>query len=297
VDRCAVFIDAGYLFAAGGELCCGTPARHRLQLDAHKANSVLLEVAKEGCGLPVLRTYWYDGAKGGIPTPTQQHVAALPNMKLRLGRLSANNQQKGVDALIYRDLMTLARERAICEAFLLSGDEDLREGVRAAQDQGVRVTLIGIRPVSQGYNQSRELVHEADEVVQLDQNRLAGAFSLTPTAPQTAQSRQLARVRIASPTRSPGSDFADQWLASATEAQVAALKAQRPRIPRYLDIELLRFAEQALAASLRGQDDQHRALRRSFWTAIDAVPPAAVASAGAEPAPPETSSENPTAGH
>ena len=43
--------------------------------------------------------------------------------------------------------MTLARDRAIAEAFLLAGDEDLREGVKEAQDQGVRVTLIGVSPV------------------------------------------------------------------------------------------------------------------------------------------------------
>jgi uncharacterized LabA/DUF88 family protein len=60
--------------------------------------------------------------------------------------------------------MTLARERAIAEAFLLSGDEDLREGVTAAQDQGVRVTVVGIQPVSQHHNQSRELIQEADQV-------------------------------------------------------------------------------------------------------------------------------------
>ena len=80
----------------------------------------------------------------------------MPNVKLRLGRINAKNQQKGVDALIYRDLTTLARERAICDAFLLAGDEDLREGVKAAQDMGVRVTLIGI-------DQNEPLRHTARE--------------------------------------------------------------------------------------------------------------------------------------
>jgi len=266
VDRCAVFVDAGYLFAAGGELCCGTKARNRIQLDASEANRLLTDLATTRCQLPVLRTYWYDGARDGIPTASQQVVASLPNVKLRLGRLNARNQQKGVDALIYRDLMTLAQQRAICEAFLLSGDEDLREGVRAAQDQGVRVTLIGIDPVSQDYNQSRDLVHEADEVVHLDKGQLATLLSpaisaASPVLPGngTPPAPDLGEL---------GCSFAREWLGRATDTELAALKAQAPRIPKTLDVELLRFAEQALSTSLRGSDEQHRLLRRSFWSEV-----------------------------
>jgi uncharacterized LabA/DUF88 family protein len=93
-----------------------------------------------------------------VPTTDQQIIAALPNVKLRLGRLNSRMEQKGVDALIYRDLMTLARERAVSDALLVSGDEDLREGVRSAQDMGVRVTLVGIDPSGKDFNQSRDLV-------------------------------------------------------------------------------------------------------------------------------------------
>ena len=96
-------------------------------------NRLLVGLAAGCCAAPVLRTYWYDGAKDGIPTTEQQRIAALANVKLRLGRLNTNNQQKGVDALIYRDLMTLASERAVTDAFLVSGDEDLREGVKASR--------------------------------------------------------------------------------------------------------------------------------------------------------------------
>jgi uncharacterized LabA/DUF88 family protein len=259
-------VDAGYLFAAGGELCCGTKARNRIQLDASEANRLLTDLATTRCQLPVLRTYWYDGARDGIPTASQQIVASLPNVKLRLGRLNAKNQQKGVDALIYRDLMTLAQQRAICEAFLLSGDEDLREGVRAAQDQGVRVTLIGIDPVSQDYNQSRDLVHEADEVVHLDKSQLATLLSPVKSAALPVLSE------IGSPPAPDlgelGRAFARQWLGRATDTELASLKAQFPRIPKTLDVELLRSAEQALLTSLRGSDEQHRLLRRSFWSEV-----------------------------
>ena len=144
MDRCALFVDAGYLFAQGGKICVGSPDRQHVQLDAGSFRDSFAQTAFGKCGLPSLRTYWYDAARNGVPTIEQQVIASLANVKLRLGRLGGKKQQKGVDALIYRDLMTLARERAICEGFLLSGDEDLREGVKAAQDMGVRVTLVVI---------------------------------------------------------------------------------------------------------------------------------------------------------
>jgi len=130
MDRCAVLVDAGYLYAEGGKLCCGTRGRGRSALQPSLAVKLLEKVALETTQLPVLRTYWYDGARHGIRTQEQREVAGLPNVKLRLGRLNANNEQKGVDALIYHDLMTLAQHRAVSDAVLLSGDGDLCEGVR-----------------------------------------------------------------------------------------------------------------------------------------------------------------------
>ena len=157
MDRCAVFVDAGYLYAEGGKLSGIGPSRRDVRLDALRANEFLVGLATTACRLPVLRTYWYDGARDRIPTAEHQAISDLPNVKLRLGRLNQRHQQKGVDALIYHDLMTLARERAVSAAYLLSGDEDLREGVRAAQEIGVRVTLVGIRTPSGARNQSRGL--------------------------------------------------------------------------------------------------------------------------------------------
>jgi hypothetical protein len=266
MDRCALFVDAGYLFAAGGELCCGTRSRQGIRLDAAGLNAELRDLTALRCGLRVLRTYWYDGAREGIPTPSQQEIAALPNVKLRLGRLNHRNQQKGVDALIYRDLMTLARERAIAEAFLLSGDEDLREGVRAAQDMGVRVTLLGIPPVSQDFNQSKELVHEADEVHVLEQGTLARYLTLVePELPVVAEAPVSLNVDV---VEALGRELATQWWDRASDAEQEALQAQRPRIPPTLDVELIKRAEDRLRTNLRGRDGAHRALRRGFWSAL-----------------------------
>jgi hypothetical protein len=249
----------------------------------------MCSVALTSCALPVLRTYWYDGAKKGIATPSQQTIAALPNVKLRLGRLNTKGEQKGVDALIYRDLMTLARERAVSDAFLLSGDEDLREGVRAAQDMGVRVTLVGIPPTSQSYNQSRELVNEADEVVILTKDRLAPFFTLLEPqslSKSTATATTPAPLGIESETdlvklRAAGGALGETWWAKATEIEQAALVADRPRIPRTLDMELLLAGEASLGTTLRGRDEARRALRKGFWRAISVAPPTSDQSPGA----------------
>jgi uncharacterized LabA/DUF88 family protein len=143
MDRFALFVDAGHLLAEGGNLCCGTKKRSALRCDFRGLIEELNSFCTEQCGLPILRTYWYDGAKDAVPSPEQLLIAELPRTKLRLGRISGG-KQKGVDSLIVRDLMTLARERAVATAFLLGGDEDLREGIVAAQEMGVAVNVMGI---------------------------------------------------------------------------------------------------------------------------------------------------------
>ncbi len=265
MDRYALFVDAGYVYAEGGKLCCDTPSRRNINLNVVGFNEELRLLASKQCGLDALRTYWYDGAPGGVRTPTHQDIAALPNVKLRLGSINSRGQQKGVDALIYRDLMTLARERAISDGFLLSGDEDLREGVRAAQDQGVRITVIGISPSSGPANQSRELVFEADESVTLTRNDLAPFFTVD-SRPRSTETQPSDTSRI-------GSEFAEQWLQKASAQEVGNLLSQRPRIPRPLDAELFRHAEHALEVSLHHDDEKRRTIRRAFWDAIGSFRP------------------------
>lgn len=141
---CGIFVDAGYLIAEGAKACVVPSAkRGDVAVDYERLVARLCERATKACGLPVLRVYWYDGAIDGVPTTDQHSIGALPDVKLRLGRLSGG-RQKGVDALVYRDLSVLARERAVVTAFLVAGDEDLREGVASAQEQGVHVTLWGV---------------------------------------------------------------------------------------------------------------------------------------------------------
>jgi len=262
-DRSAIFIDAGYLLAAGGRLCCGTTNRADFECDYATLTADLARWAQEHSGgMTSLRTYWYDGAKHGVPTPQHEKIGGLPYVKVRLGRIHSG-QQKGVDALIYRDLMTLARERAISRAYLVSGDEDLREGVIAAPDMGVQVILIGV-PTNQRANQSAALVREADEHVVLPREHWSSYFS--SAEPEGDSTGTLEATPEAA--RAAGRAFAVAWLSKATKAELANLLAEQPRIPGPVDLALVVEAERALG-SLRDQQPLKHELRAGFWAAID----------------------------
>ena len=180
MDQFAWFVDAGYLYVAGGNLCLGTRRRSEVHVDFDVLGQTLIKHGEERSGGErFLRTYWYDGAREGLPTAAHTALASRPGVKVRLGRTvdaGANRiVQKGVDSRIVRDLIRLSQNRAMSTAFLLGGDEDLRQGMVEAQDMGVRVVLVGIAPFGER-NQAGSLVHEADDVIILSREELAPAF-------------------------------------------------------------------------------------------------------------------------
>lgn len=187
----AIFVDAGYLYAAAGRLVAGTEDRRAFDLDAEGLIEALIDKARTiFADSRLLRVYWYDGARRRIHTAEQQSIAELPDVKVRLGNLNANNQQKGVDSLIRSDLESLARHRAISDAALLGGDEDLVSAVEAAQGYGARVHLWGIE-APEGRNQAEPLLWEVDSQRTLDldffkpyvSRRTAAAYESTTARP------------------------------------------------------------------------------------------------------------------
>lgn len=86
-------------------------------------------------------------------------------------------EQKGVDSLIVTDMIELARNRAMADAILFSGDEDLRVGVQQAQEFGIRVHLLGIEPSRK--NQSAYLIQETDSVHEWRREEIEKFLSLT----------------------------------------------------------------------------------------------------------------------
>ena len=168
MNRYSLFVDAAYLYAAGGQLCFGTKRRDELRMDFQQAVDDLRRRCAALSGLPALRVYWYDGATDAQPTASHIAVASVQGVQLRLGRLTAAGQ-KGVDSRIVRDMIVLSHHRAIVDAFLLSGDDDLREGVSEAQEMGVKVTLLGVAPLQGLRNQAPTLVRAADATEVLEQ--------------------------------------------------------------------------------------------------------------------------------
>jgi uncharacterized LabA/DUF88 family protein len=187
MDRVAVLVDAGYFFAAGSALVSGTVSQSRSAIifDEKAAVRELQALAQSVAqNSPLLRIYWYDGAsrKTG-PTAEHGRLAHCDNIKVRLGFINSAGQQKGVDSLIVTDLVELARNRAVGDVVLVSGDEDVRIGVQLAQSFGVRVHLVGIKP--SGGNQSVELRQEADTTTELDLTVLKKIISMRSVAAAT----------------------------------------------------------------------------------------------------------------
>lgn len=163
MDRFALLVDAGYFFAGGSEAAFGSVLpRKQLRLkDPAAAIQSIQTLASELCdGIQLLRVYWYDAMPGPTPSLEQSELALLSGLKLRLGVLNNTGQQKGVDALIVTDLIDLARNRAVTDAVLVSGDEDVRVGVQLAQSFGLKVHLWGAGDATR--NVSRSLRMESD---------------------------------------------------------------------------------------------------------------------------------------
>ena len=265
MDRYAIFVDAEYLYTEGGILCCNSPDRQEILLYGLGANDFLIGLATDVSDLQPLRTYWYDTSGDGVPTPAQQLVATLPNMKLRLQTGTGRDPQSSMGAAIRRDLSTLARERAICDAFLLSADEDLLDCVSEVQDLGLRVILITIASRDERRDPPADLVTESDEVIKLTKDDLS-RFIRRRRSPDDAASDTYDPVDSVA---AAATEFAESWLYRASDDEFDALLDQRPRIPESLDGDLLYAVENVIGGSLRGQDRLRRAVRQAFWNRID----------------------------
>jgi len=301
-SRHAVLVDVGYLYAAVGLLVLGTTSRRAFRVAADTFISALIERAAKRVPGELLRMYWYDAARDRVPTVEQRQIAALPHVKVRLGNLNAAGQQKGVDAQVRQDLEVLARHRAVSDAVLIAGDEDMVSAVEAAQAYGVRVHVWGVEP-PYGVNQAERLVWEADTVDELDVEFCRPYVTLEPgvtvaaraVSPATDETALLpaapssGRPIVPTPasvfaTRRPspaparlgpdrqtmeeiGEHIAGRWLVTRGRDNVADL-LPGPVLPTVIDKELLVEAEQHLNRSLRPYEDARRALRDGFWARL-----------------------------
>jgi uncharacterized LabA/DUF88 family protein len=297
--RYAVMVDVGYIYAAAGELLFGTSSRRDFRVDAVGLISAVTKHADELFRGELLRVYWYDAARDRVPTIDQRVVAQMAWVKLRLGNLNARGQQKGVDANIRADMEALARHRAITDAVLIAGDEDMVPAVEAAQAYGVRVHLWGIEP-PYGTNQAERLVWESDTVDVLDGGFLRPYFTKNPvveaprpdiqaTVPSPAQLFGERHVRPpVQLTRGPhltstgpmpklgpdrryveeaGEHVAHKWILTRGQDNIRDL-LPGPILPPVIDKELLVEAEKELGQSLRPYQEAREWLRDAFWARV-----------------------------
>jgi uncharacterized LabA/DUF88 family protein len=258
----AIFVDAGYVYAAAGLLVSGTEDRRSFDLDAEGLIEAFIDKARTiFADSRLLRVYWYDGARRRIHTPEQQSIAELPDVKVRLGNLNANNQQKGVDSLIRTDLESLARHRAISDAALVGGDEDLVSAVEAAQGYGARVHLWGIE-ASGGRNQAEPLLWEVDSQRTFD---LEFWKPYVTRRPVTTYEHEGDPPPSRDQVRFVGAQIAANWLAERGRQTMGELFPGAPYLPGPVDQDLLIEAEKLLQRSLRGHSVLRRALRDGFW--------------------------------
>ncbi|WP_307127490.1 NYN domain-containing protein [Streptomyces sp. B1I3] len=171
VDRCVVLVDAGYLLGAAASLLAGEPARSRITVDHAALIQGLRERAEADTEQPLLRIYWFDGAPDRVPQPEHRRLRVMPRVTVRLGALTRSDgrwAQKGVDAAMHAELTELARNRACSDVVLVTGDGDLLPGLMSAKEHGVAVHLWAVQAGDGDYNQSEDLVAEADERRVLD---------------------------------------------------------------------------------------------------------------------------------
>ena len=265
MNRIAVFVDAGYFYASASDLLFGAPLRRgETRLANAEFAHYLGQVAENIGGCPLLRIYWYDGTNSG-PTAAHLAMAYLDNVKLRLGFVNQSGEQKGVDGLIFSDLTNLARNRAISDALLLAGDEDLRVGVQQAQEHGIRVHLLGVEPKDPSGNQSAALQREADTRRQLDAATLGQflfrrEYAGTPAAESDAAAvdadaaHNLARMQ----------ELASEYAATldATQRELILALPERTPLPHELDRELLLRASELLGRKL--EETEKRVLRAAL---------------------------------
>lgn len=171
MDRCIVLVDAGYLLGAAASLLAGEPSRSRITVDHAALIQGLRERAEADTERPLLRIYWFDGAPDRVPQPEHRRLRVMPRVTVRLGALTRSDgrwAQKGVDAAMHAELTELARNRACSDVVLVTGDGDLLPGMMAAKEHGVAVHLWAVQAADGDYNQSEDLVAEADERRVLD---------------------------------------------------------------------------------------------------------------------------------
>ncbi|WP_206954115.1 NYN domain-containing protein [Trinickia acidisoli] len=274
MQKTAVFVDAGYLFAQGSAALSADQAPVKRELCSLNTTAVLTQLRALASATPtqeLLRIYWYDGA-AGAPSAEQLALAKSDNVKLRLGIINNFGQQKGVDALIITDLIELARNHAIDDAILLSGDEDVRAGVSIAQAFGVRVHLLGIDCAGRT-NQSSGLSQEADTSKCWSAADVGAFLTLTNAQPGVfanhLEIQQPAAALNAEQATAALKAYVAVFVAALTPHCATACKASPKSVIREVDGLLLGLGGRTVGRNLEAHEK--RLVRQEFLAIVTRV--------------------------
>jgi hypothetical protein len=189
LDRCALFVDAGYVLAEGALAVHGTRNRDSVSWDYAGLLKLLGGLSRDRTGLPLLRCYWYDTVADGGRAGEHDTLADVPGVKLRLSKLRPSRKE-GVEGEIRRDLSALARNRAVSDAVIVSAEEDLGPVIAEIQDLGLRVVLLHVS-ADDNWAVSRSLRQECDDIIDMSAGHLRPYVDLIPGAEPDGRDAQL----------------------------------------------------------------------------------------------------------
>ncbi len=224
-----------------------------------------LVLGGDASALHLLRVYWYDALVTARLTLGQSTLAHLPGVKIRLGTVNAEGKQKKVDSLIVTDLIELARNRAVADAILVSGDEDLRIAVQIAQTYGIRVHVLAVGDPAKNVNPTLRM--EADSVETLDAQWLRGHVAVAsepnragPAAPVTgalgASSGSVAEIMIDQAAVRTCADLLAKGGASVARALNTHF-ASSTTVPAEYDRKLVACTAALLGRPLTAEEKRH----------------------------------------
>ncbi|MHB8509820.1 MAG: NYN domain-containing protein [Candidatus Dormibacteria bacterium] len=266
MHRVALFVDVGYLVAASGRLLVGSRAAASVECDFAGLAESLEAFAADDCGLPILRSYWYDASRGADARQGLRGLGPRQRSKVRLGSLGADGQ-KEVDIMLHDELVELAEGGLVACIYLLTGDADFRPTVTRAQRRGVELTIVEIpsQPAAPA------LIDTADRRVVLAPDQLRPYFKRRPATNKGGASTEVAGATPDTyelSAEQAGAEYAQSWMIHAEPEEVHRLRRQGHwTLPSQVDADLLRYVDRTTGL-LAGRPDLRQKARAGFWTML-----------------------------
>ncbi|GAA2095940.1 hypothetical protein GCM10009823_15830 [Brevibacterium salitolerans] len=234
-EQSAVFIDAGFLLAVGSTKTTGTSLRSSTVVDVRRLIAGIVERTKEDAGLSPLRVYWYDASHHGVMADEHKKIALIDDVKVRLGRIGINGAQKGVDLRLGLDMVEVARNRSARVAYLLCGDDDIAEAVEAAQDQGMKVVLVGLEDPGRRVGLSSVAEHlalQVDRIITIPSELIRSCFEPSMSHRSKESAEGITTVAAASVTRNTeGAEPGHTHAAEGKDAEAPSRPVPKPGPP------------------------------------------------------------------